>query len=324
MKPFLPYDKQLERMVERGLTYSDRERALTALKGIGYYRLSAYTYPFRQEPNEEDRQKGRQRNERFVDGATLEHALSLYEFDEKLRTILLRGLQLVEVGIAVKVGYVLGKRAPDAHLHKEHLDETACAIAGRDGGSAFVEWTERYVQLRKAALQEEYVKHHVMHYGGEMPIWVATGFMDFGAVVRLYGLMEKKDRQTIARELGLQRDSADTLGRWLKALNILRNHCAHNNRVWNRSTVDVPPRFSEAVAPPAIHHLNQLDNSSRQKLYLLAALTAYLVNQIDPRSVWGWSTFKTHAKSFSPVMGITLQNTLGFPAEWQDLELWSR
>ena len=324
MKPHLPYDKQLARMAERGLSYTDRSRAMAALRGIGYYRLSAYTYPFRRPGDRTDLEAGRQRNENFQEGAKLEDALHLYAFDEKLRTALLRALQTIEVGLSGKIGYVLGKRAADAHLHPGHLDEAVCNVTNSDGVTAHQKWVSRYEKLRSDAKQEEYVKHHVLHYAGEIPIWVATGFLDFGCLVRLYQLMKKQDRQKIAHELGLEGDASEVLYRWLKALNILRNHCAHNNRVWNRSTVDVPPKFSTRVVPERLHHLNALGNDDRQKLYLLVALTAYLVVAFDPRSTWPSGTFMSVAKGFGNVQGMTLENNLGFPAGWSEFSLWKQ
>lgn len=323
VKPHLPFDKQLDKLVGRGMTFSDRPRALAALKGIGYYRLSAYAYPLRQPPTDEDLAAGRKRNDKFVEGATVEDVLRLYEFDEKLRAALLRALQTVEVGLAVKVGYTLGKRAPDAHTLRRHLDTERCDDTNHTGRSGFDRWMDRYEKLRHDAREEDYVKHHLMHYDGDIPVWAATGFLDFGAVVRLLGLMKKEDRRSIAASFELGGDGSETLHRWMKALTILRNNCAHNNRVWNRSSVDVPPKIPTPVVPAGLKHLNDLANDERQKIYLLAALTAHLVVVVDPRSRWPWETFKTIAKKFGNVQGMTLENTLGFPVGWAELDIWN-
>lgn len=324
MKDHLPYDEQLAKMLGRGLTSADRPNAISALKRIGYYRLSAYTYPFREPPTEADLAAKRTRAETFRAGAALEDATRLYEFDRKLRAVLLQALQEIEVGLATKVGYTLGKRAGDGHLNIGHLDELACKAVDRNGHTQHEAWILRYEKLRNDARDEEYVKHHILHYGGKIPIWVATGFMDFGCVIRLYSLMDSRDRKKIAYELGLSGNGSDTLYRWLRALNILRNHCAHNNRVWNRATVDVPPKFSPQVAPPKLRHLNELDNEKRQKVYMLIALTAHLERAVNPSSTWAWSALPTQAKKLGNVSGMTVENTMGFPQGWQELDLWNR
>jgi abortive infection bacteriophage resistance protein len=324
VKDHFPYDAQLARMLGRGLTSADRPGAIAALKRIGYYPLSAYTYPFRESATDADLKAGRTRAEAFREGATLEDALTLYEFDRKLRAVLLQALQEIEVGFATKVGYALGKREGDGHLRIDCLDATACNKSNAEGDLAHDLWVRRYEKLRKDAKDEEYVKHHILNHSGEIPIWVATGFMDFGCLIRLYSLMDKRDRKKIAEEFGLGGNGADTLHRWLRALNILRNNCAHNNRVWNRATVDVPPKPSLQVAPKQLHHLNDLKNDQRQKIYLLIALTAHLNRAVNPASTWAWSTLPTQAKKFGNVGGMTLENTMGFPTAWRNLALWQK
>lgn len=303
---------------------ADRPGAVAALKRTGYYRLSAYTYPFRNPASPADLDAGRTRAESFRDGASLEDALHLLDFDRKLRAVVLQALQEIEIGLATKVGYTLGKRNGAGHLLTSHLDMIACERSDSDGRTAHEIWVERFEKLRRDARDEEYVKHHVLHYGGEIPIWVATGFMDFGCLIRLYSLMDGRDRKRIAEEFGLGGNGAGPLLRWLRALNILRNHCAHNNRIWNRASVDVPPKLPEQVAPDRLLHLNLLDNGRRQKIYLLLALTAHLVRAVDPASTWSWSALPTQARKLGVVGGMTLENTMGFPDDWRDLPLWNR
>ena len=46
-KPFLSYEDQVDLLESRGLVIRDREFLLEKLTNIGYYRLSAYWYPFK-------------------------------------------------------------------------------------------------------------------------------------------------------------------------------------------------------------------------------------------------------------------------------------
>ena len=46
-KSHLTYEDQVELLRSRGLTVPDRTAALRLLRAVGYYRLSAYVYPFR-------------------------------------------------------------------------------------------------------------------------------------------------------------------------------------------------------------------------------------------------------------------------------------
>lgn len=46
-KPHRTFEEQLAQLKARGLEVTDDVTAISALRRIGYYRLSAYWYPFR-------------------------------------------------------------------------------------------------------------------------------------------------------------------------------------------------------------------------------------------------------------------------------------
>lgn len=159
-KPHLNYNDQVDLLVSRGMDVPERPRAVAALKRVGYYRLSAYTYPLRQPAIEGDAR----RSEQFVSGARFDDALALCDFDDRIRTTLLSGLQKLEIGMRVQLGYQLGKTDPFGHTTREHLDQGRCSsppqtISAQQAGlDAHGAWLERYEQLRTEAKQEDYVK----------------------------------------------------------------------------------------------------------------------------------------------------------------------
>lgn len=320
-KPHLPYDQQLNLLISRGMTYSDRGTALRALKRIGYYRLSAYTYTLRGPLPESESNASATRSDRYVDGASFDDVLKLYEFDRKLRLCLLDGLETLEVGLAVNIGYTVGKHDPFAHLIRGHLDQVACRTEAPSGGSdAYEAWLKRFEKLQNAAKTEDFVKHFILNYDGRLPIWAATEVMDFGTLVRLFSLLQQTDRNEIAKLLGVK--DGRLLHGWLKSLNVLRNHCAHHSRVWNRSMVYTPAKVPRNMVGDEANHLAGVTDAHRGKLYFLAALLAYFTIKIDPSSNWP-RTFSTLAKKFEPVNGMTPENTMGFPTDWRELPIWN-
>ena len=60
-KPWLTYEEQLEKLKQRGMIITDEAAAVNYLERIGYYRLSAYWFPFREFSLSQDAvtQKGR-------------------------------------------------------------------------------------------------------------------------------------------------------------------------------------------------------------------------------------------------------------------------
>ena len=74
----------------RGLIISDEAKAVRYLESIGYYRLSAYMYPFLKVPKE---------SHQYKEETTFQQVLNLYRFDKKLRMLLLNEIEKVEIAI---------------------------------------------------------------------------------------------------------------------------------------------------------------------------------------------------------------------------------
>lgn len=318
-KPHLNYQEQLKLLASRGMVIGDEAAAVAALKRIGYYRLSAYTYVFRPPLDPDDVTTAR-REDTFSPGATLTDAVALHDFDHRFRRTLLDGLQQVEVGIRVKVSYRLGMSSPFGHLSQEHLDPYRCAARQTRPtstcGTAFEAWAEEYQTLQRKAANEDYVKHFTEHYGGEIPVWTACEFMTMGCLLGLYHLMTKSDRKRIAEDLGVK--DPQVLEGWLRALNVARNHCAHNSRIWNRSTVYPPDKINPRIVGSELHHLA---NADPHKVYFLAAVIGYLLRQIHSGTRWH-SDLRTTMSKFPSCQGLTPQDSMGFVDDWTTLALW--
>lgn len=146
---------------------------------------------------------------------------------------------------------------------------------------------------------------------------MACEFLDFGAIVRLYGLLDRADQNEIARELGIK--SGRLLSAWLTSLNYLRNMAAHHNRVWNRALTYKQRTFNPAQVEPSLAHL--ASSPVRDKVYLPLAVTAYLVQHIDPAHRWPVN-LRDDVKKFPAVQNVTPELDMGFPEGWLDLPLW--
>ena len=103
-KPALTFEQQLAYLQARGLAVGAHADAITALASISYYRLSGYWYPMRRRAPD-----GKVSSE-FETGATFEAVMNLYEFDRRLRLLVLDALERVEVSLRTAVTYHLGHR----------------------------------------------------------------------------------------------------------------------------------------------------------------------------------------------------------------------
>lgn len=90
MKHYMTEADLMVLLKSRGLVISDEAKAVRYLESIGYYRLSAYMYPFLKVPKE---------THQYKDGTTFQQVLNLYRFDKKLRMLLLYEIEKEEIAI---------------------------------------------------------------------------------------------------------------------------------------------------------------------------------------------------------------------------------
>ncbi|MDF5956322.1 Abi family protein [Pseudomonas aeruginosa] len=133
LKPRMSFEDQLNQLIQRGMTITDRALALECLSRIGYYRLSGYWYAFR-ERNDVIMLDGGKKPSKlkvtkvptddFKPGATFQNAVDLYVFDKQLRLLAMDALERIEIGLRVDITHGLGVLDPFAYmqpglLHKD-------------------------------------------------------------------------------------------------------------------------------------------------------------------------------------------------------------
>ncbi|GAA2833965.1 Abi family protein [Kribbella solani] len=323
-KPHLRYEDQLKLLRGRGLEIGDEAAALRLLQAVGYYRLSAYVYPFR-ELLPPDRQAvatpAHYRSETIVPGTTFAQIASLWRFDRLLRLLVLDAVETVEVGLRTKIAYVLGERDPFGHLRVASLDAAACNQAHSRvravGETRHQVWLRNYQRSVRDASREDFVRHNLHKYD-ELPVWIAVELLTFGALVRLFNLMRPEDRTVIARELGIK--GGGLAGSWLEAINYLRNVAAHHARLWNRSMTYKVRRFNRHQVGSGLAHL--AGTVPTDKVYSSLAITAYLLGSLGSDSNWPGSVLD-HVRQFPLAPGLSPIESMGFPAAWDGQPLWA-
>jgi len=216
-KPFLTPERQIEILISRGLTVTDKEKAIRWLRRIGYYRLTGYLYPFRESDGA------------FLEGTSIEHALSLYVFDKKLRLLVLDAIERIEVAVRVEIALLLGARDPLAHLNPQLLhDNFSKKLSLGSGKTRHQTWMEKFDRF-VAVRREDFIPHFLEQYESHMPIWVAIEVWDFGMLSRFFSGMQKADQKHIAQLFGVSNEK--TMANWLAHINLLRNIAAHHGRL---------------------------------------------------------------------------------------------
>lgn len=309
-------------LASRGLNVDDPDRAARFLETVGYYRASAYGYPFREMlgPGAPRDSSVQFRTKDFISGAQFTWIEDLWRFDRELRLIVLDAIEVVEIALRSKVGFHLGHRDKFGHLDESNLDESRANQPDVDFAerTVFEVWRERYLEHQaRAATSEDFIRHYTEKYEGRLPIWVATEIMELGQLVRLYGFMSNADQLRVSIEL--VDVSGAVFGQWLKVANYLRNVSAHHARLWNRRLTYKLGRVPGTA--PLLLHLND-DPVRKARVYGMCAILARLTSAIRPEDGWT-QRFIALMGEFPAEPPVSPEDQMGFPAHWRDLEIWN-
>ncbi|MCT1607543.1 Abi family protein, partial [Nesterenkonia massiliensis] len=265
---------------------------------VHYYRLSGYWYPFRELTSAG-------RRDDFYPGTRFSDVVALYEFDTRLRAVTFAALTPIELAIRALLGHELGRIDPCVHLDASKLGATARQ------GDKYSKWVKRYEHERNQS-REDFVLHHEQKYGGRLPVWVATELLDWGSLTYLYGFAPREVQNVVAGECGL---SAPQLTKWLKALNLVRNTCAHHGRLFNRVHT-ITPKLPKVGLHPDLDAVNTDWSRTFGQLTLIQFL-------LDRLGVGRNRMLPAVIKSY-PTVPIVPLTHMGVPEQWQDCSpLWS-
>jgi len=300
-KPALTFAEQVSHLQMNGVMFTDIEQATQQLSCISYYRLSAYWYPFR------IRGASDNVSNQFEQGTNFQSVIDLYEFDRKLRGLVLDAIERVEVAVRTQFTYHIGhKYGAFGHVKANNFH------------SSFnhKKWLDKLKDETKRS-RDEFVAHYQSKYEGfpVIPIWMLTELMSLGALSFGYtGLKNNQkagveDKKAISQHFNLHHKR---LGDWLHTLTYIRNICAHHSRLWNRELAIRPgkKKNSEWSAP--------ITPRSDRIFYILLILR-YLLRATGNGDNWA----KTINELLAPIAKEKRwRAAMGLPENWQEHPLW--
>ena len=317
-KPYLPPRDQVALLQKRGMQISDTRRAEECLSRIGYYRLSAYWYPFRKSrpPTNNEPQNRPVVISDFRPGTKFSDCIDLYVFDKKLRLHTLDALERIEVALRTDIALLLGRHHPEAHRHAPLLHGNFTKKIQQHGSTDHQKWLAKLEDLTRNS-KEEFAKHFKRKYPGSfMPIWIAVELWDYGMLSYFFAGMRISDQDAIADKYGLS--SGKTLKSWIRCLNVTRNLCAHHSRIWNKPLVITPAPCKQGEFP----EFEALLPQNRSRYYGTALIMQFLLNKVNPSSSWG--TRLAALMNELPTNDIIDKSQAGFPVNWTDDSCWNR
>lgn len=283
----------LANLKEKGLVIEDEEKAIAFLGHVSYFRFAAYLRPFKMNDDAE----------RYKQTATFEKAVALYDFDAKLRMLLFSTIQQIEISLRSKIinQFSLAHGAfwfsdPELAIDKHKFTENLSTL-------------DRELQRSK----DDFIKEHAAKYGKEdfPPAWKLIDLSSFGCLTKLFfNFTDESVKKKIARSYGVPQQ--EILESWMKAINALRNCCAHHGRVWNR-TMPVMPKMPCRMRQPWIANKPSIAN----KLYSVLCCLIYWANAIDSQNGLN-QKFKSLLNEY-PMVDVA---AMGFPEGWQKEAIW--
>lgn len=321
-KEWLPLERQVDRLADRGVDVGDRAEAAALLEAIGYYRLTGYLYPFRKSESyldEEERPRIRVLSG-YRPGTTLQHAADIINFDRQLRMLVMDGVERIEVAVRMRIGYVLGRTSAFAHEDPACFTEAFAAESTdsrHPAPSMHVKWLER-VNQRRAGSDEQFVEHFRQKYDDRMPVWALTEILELGHLAVLYRALNQRDADEIAAAFGVP--TKRIFSSWLASLNYVRNAAAHHARLFNRKLQYAPSR-PKVGQMPSLDHLRASETAKGVfGTYNALAVIAYLLSTIERGSDWR-GRLAALLRAFPTSHALTIES-LGVPLGWESLELW--
>jgi abortive infection bacteriophage resistance protein len=314
-KPVESLTQSLERLQGRGLVVEDSKRIYAALTRIGYYRLSGYMTPF---------QTGHQPDpHRFKPNVRFEHIEWLYEFDKRLRSLIIDGIEAIEVALRSALCNRLAA-TEGAHWHMNELlfyttdwNEIQTRVA--DAVDFDLTTGSRKVGQatgRPKTGQHLFLDHYYATYSTPSmpPSWMTMEVASFGLISKIFAsLGDAKNRKSVA-DLFIFPDRKPideaVLTNWVHSLSVLRNRCAHHSRLVYRNHTFAP----KPTTNTSVKHLFNGDARLRELLVVIAIL----MRVADPKSAWLQRLFFL----FDTTSEVNLAAATGFDQDWRADRVW--
>jgi abortive infection bacteriophage resistance protein len=335
-KPYTSHVGQISILLTRGLIVNDHPKAIVCLARTGYYRISAYWFPFRishlfphvgggapqlNRVGPPDRLV----TDQFRPGHTFEDAVEFYVFDKKLRMLISDALERIEVSVRSRMVEHLGQKSPLSHRDPANFSRKFTTTASRRYGhngqplTLYQDWLDRQDKLFRRS-KEDFAEHFRAKYAGAAQhpaVWVSSETWDWGVLSHGFDGLAPPDKHAIARIFSNM--NGQDLASWLRHLNDIRNVCAHHSRLWNRNTAN-PPRLPNRGSCALLDHLHAHSKSTR-RLYAGVAICAYMMRALYPRTQWH-TRFRDFVLSEAPKSQLIDSRVAGFPARWHQEALW--
>lgn len=329
-KPAITVAEQVTLLKARGLSIRDEQRAAHFLEAVSFFRLTPYMRPFQVPGN----QVPGNPDHAFLPRTGFRQLSRLYDFDRRLRLLVMDALERVEVAARAAISNHMGP-VQGAHwylqrnLFKNNYDHARLVSTIENAQQKALQDYQREVdridrlthadlarkiKLKQRRVQESYARHYALTYNQPalMPGWAMLEELTIGELSHLYrGLAKDSDRKAIGKPLAAP---APLLNSWLHTLTVVRNICAHHARLWNREPGIKPeqPRQAHFLWSSYLRR-----GSPHTRVAVVLAILHHLMQQVSPHTGW----HQRLADLLNEDSEIPKQ-AMGLPNDWQADAFW--
>ena len=161
-------------------------------------------------------------SKRYIQNTTFEEIYSVYKFDICLRNLFLKYILIFENEFkSLMVNVIV-----DKHNSCSYFSDV---IYDNKSKSKLKKYQENIFEIYMKNKTNQMIEHY-LNKGEMVPLWALINLFDFGNMRTFYDLLEDSIKNKITKKYGL---SNKALISALSTLNLFRNICAHNNRIYN-------------------------------------------------------------------------------------------
>ena len=292
-KQILTIAQQVQSYIDAGMIITSRADAERVLKSVGFYRLRGYSFNLYDNATK-----------KYVPGTQFEDILKLYQFDQELSTLIFSMISKIEVALRVRL-------VESLLIHGEPLVLQDSSIFKEKK----LYWQNMSTVASEIARSNDvFIKHNFDNHDGEVPVWAVVEVLSFGTLSKIIKNLKTgagssystlaANYQYKSKKGNLVKPSQKMLTSWIQGVSVLRNMCAHNSRIYNR-TIHTTPEIldTDKVTPLPVHN----------GLYQILLAMKYLRSSNEE-----WTVFvDAFDKLIQNNIGVISLAAMNLPTDWK-------
>lgn len=235
MKNYKTFNQQLRILRKRGLFVPKDGSPKRFLEQENYYNvINGYKDLFLQKDSEGNVLYP----DKYLPDTHFNELKELFLFDRELRILFLKYILIFENSFKTVISHEFTKKYPKANSYLEIKNYT------NDNPKKVLQQISILTKtIHNKVDKNGAIKHYIEEHGS-VPLWVLVNYLTIGNLAYLYGVLLDTDKNTIAKYYSnkyktqyetksMPRFSSEDLKSALKIINLVRNKCAHDERLYN-------------------------------------------------------------------------------------------